>query len=263
MNIKIKKLIINADDFGYTPGVTQGIIEAYKKGIITSTTALSVSKHFLPSMETVLINAPSLPIGVHLTLTLQGGKPILPIDLVPSLVDENGNFWNQNIFEEKVNLEEVYIEWEAQILRFIESGKRPDHMDSHHNVHGKNEELLKVALSLAKKYNLPLRNASRSPSTEYYIECYDTIQTTDKILPNFYGENATYITLKKILDEIVISDKEIFEMNVHPAFVDALLLESSSYALERVNEFKILTSKEVKKLIKQKGILLTNYGIFG
>ena len=40
-------------------------------------------------------------------------------------------------FEEKVNLEEVYNEWDAQIISFMKSGRRPDHIDSHHNVHGK------------------------------------------------------------------------------------------------------------------------------
>ena len=40
-------------------------------------------------------------------------------------------------FEEKVNLEEVYNEWDAQIISFMKSGRCPDHIDSHHNVHGK------------------------------------------------------------------------------------------------------------------------------
>ncbi len=42
-----------------------------------------------------------------------------------------------DFFEEKVNLEEVYNEWDAQIISFMKSGRRPDHIDSHHNVHGK------------------------------------------------------------------------------------------------------------------------------
>lgn len=132
-----KKLIINADDFGYTPAVTQGIIEAHKRGVVTSTTALPTSPYFLEAMESARISAPTLAIGVHLTLTLNQAKPILPREMVPSLVDEAGYFWHQSIFEEKVNLEEVYNEWDAQIISFMKSGRRPDHIDSHHNVHGK------------------------------------------------------------------------------------------------------------------------------
>src|SRR5699024_950486 len=162
-------LIINADDFGFTPGVTQGIIEAHNNGVVTSTTAFSVSKHFFQSMKNARIQAPTLSVGIHLTLTLNKHKPILPQKIDGSLVDTDGYFWNQNQFLEKVKLEEVYLEWEAQILHFLKSGYRPDHIDSHHNVHGKSERLLKVALELAKKFNLPLRNASRSKETNQLL----------------------------------------------------------------------------------------------
>src|SRR5690625_2588846 len=114
--MKTKKLIINADDFGFTPGVTQGIIEAHNNGVVTSTTAFSVSKHFFQSMKNARIQAPTLSVGIHLTLTLNKHKPILPQKIVGSLVDTDGYFWNQNQFLEKVKLEEVYLEWEAQIL---------------------------------------------------------------------------------------------------------------------------------------------------
>jgi predicted glycoside hydrolase/deacetylase ChbG (UPF0249 family) len=259
--MKIKKLIINADDFGYTPAVTQGIIEAHKNGVVTSTTALTVSDYFLEAMEIANRSDPSLPIGIHLTLTLTKGKPVLPTHLVPSLVDENGYFWNQSVFFEKVDLKEVYLEWDAQILRFFESGRRPDHIDSHHNVHGKNKEILEVALALAKKYNLPIRNPSRSPETLPLIELCAPVATPDRILPEFYGAGSTLENLIVMLDGIVTSDKELFEINVHPAFIDHRLQEVSSYALERVNELKIVTSKEAKEAIKKRDIVLTNYEI--
>jgi predicted glycoside hydrolase/deacetylase ChbG (UPF0249 family) len=46
------------------------------------------------------------------------------------MVDEAGYFWHQSIFEEKVNLEEVYNEWDAQIISFMKSGRRPDHINN-------------------------------------------------------------------------------------------------------------------------------------
>ena len=66
-----------------------------------------------------------------------------------------------NRFLKKSQFRRVYNEWDAQIISFMKSGRCPDHIDSHHNVHGKNEKLLGVALALARKYQLPLRNASR------------------------------------------------------------------------------------------------------
>src|SRR5699024_1963759 len=257
--MKNKKLIINADDFGLTPGVTQGIIEAHSNGVVTSTTALSVSDYFLSAMNAARIQAPTLSIGIHLTLTVNKCKPILPKEKVTSLVDEDGFFWNQNVFLEKVKLGEVYIEWEAQIIRFLSSGQRPDHMDSHHNVHGKSEGLLNIALKLAQKFNLPLRNASRSEGTNNLLNLYEEVPTTDKMITEFYGEGVSENQLIQILDDIVKSEKELFEMNCHPAFIDSILLEHSSYHSKRIEELQILTSKEIKEEIVKRDILLTNY----
>ena len=241
-----KKLIINADDFGYTPAVTQGIIEAHKRGVVTSTTALPTSPYFLEAMESARISAPTLAIGVHLTLTLNQAKPILPREMVPSLVDEAGYFWHQSIFEEKVNLEEVYNEWDAQI-------------DSHHNVHGKNEKLLGVALALARKYQLPLRNASRSIETKDYLELYQDVRTPDEMLYQFYDKAISTETILQLLDMVVCSEGEVFEINCHPAFIDTILQKQSGYCMPRIREVEILTSQEVKEAIEERGILLANY----
>ncbi|WP_025190452.1 carbohydrate deacetylase [Enterococcus faecalis] len=254
-----KKLIINADDFGYTPAVTQGIIEAHKRGVVTSTTALPTSPYFLETMESARISAPTLAIGVHLTLTLNQAKPILPREMVPSLVDEAGYFWHQSIFEEKVNLEEVYNEWDAQIISFMKSGRRPDHIDSHHNVHGKNKKLLGVALALARKYQLPLRNASRSIETKDYLELYQDVRTPDEMLYQFYDKAISTETILQLLDMVVCSEGEVFEINCHPAFIDTILQNQSGYCMPRIREVEILTSQEVKEAIEERGILLANY----
>lgn len=254
-----KKLIINADDFGLTPGVTQGIIEAHNNGIVTSTTALTVSDYFLDAMKTASIQAPTLGIGIHLTLTLNNHQPILPREIVPSLVDDQGHFWNQNIFEEKVNVEEVSLEWEAQMIRFLSSGFRPTHIDSHHNVHGKNEDLLKVALKLAKKFDLPVRNMSRSPKGDSLIELFGDVPTTGEMIGSFYDEGVSMTQLLENFDHIVSSDTDVFEMNCHPAFLDAILTNTSSYNMKRVEELEILTSTEAKEALLERNILLTNF----
>jgi predicted glycoside hydrolase/deacetylase ChbG (UPF0249 family) len=258
----MKKLIINADDFGYTPGVSAGIIEAHKRGIVTSTTALSVSPYFLEGMALAHLYAPTLTIGLHLTLTLRHAKPILPADEVPSLVDEKGEFLNPNEIVVKASMDEVEKEWEAQILRFLSSGKKPNHLDSHHNIHGGSEELLQVALKLAKKYNLALRNCERKPEQVGMIKLYGNTKTPDQMKAKFYGDLATLSTFESILDEIVASDKVVFEMNCHPAFIDYQLEDWSSYCSNRTKELRLLTSKEMREAITSRGILLTNYEIF-
>ena len=253
-----KRLIINADDFAYTPGVTYGIIEAYQNGIVSSTTALTVSDYFLSAMEIAQKLCPQLPIGLHLTLTLNKAKPILSKKEVPSLTNEEGFFWNQSIFKEKNSYDEVYLEWEAQYLKFLESGRKPTHLDSHHHVHGQNEELLKVALKLAKKYDLPLRNAVREESKHLIAD----LKTTDELLYQFYGEGVTFENLKEIVDYIHKSQYMFFELSVHPAFLDYQIPEVSNYSHQRIKELEILTSLKAKNLIQEAKIILTDFSVF-
>jgi len=85
----VKQVVINADDFGLSPGVNQGILEAFRDGIVTSTTLLVN----LPSFDDAVRKArdhPELPVGVHLSL-LWGEPASSPAD-VPTLVDRGGRF---------------------------------------------------------------------------------------------------------------------------------------------------------------------------
>jgi len=263
MEKQTKKLIINADDFGLTYGVTAGIIAAFKRGIVSSTTALAVSDHFDDAMRIARQVAPDLPIGLHLALTLRDNHPVLSPEFVPSLVDDTGNFWSQQQVFEQADPEDVYREWDAQITRFMDSGQRPDHLDSHHNVHGRDLRFLKVAVALAKKYQLPLRNASRSSETAHFLDYYDGVPTPDKIMPQFYDEQATNETLQQIFKTITTSSSEmnLFEINCHPAFLDQDLKDCSGYYEPRRREEAILTTRKIAETMVAQGILLTNYEV--
>ncbi len=251
----MSKLIINADDFGYTKAVTYGILEAHKMGVVTSTTALTVSNYFEESMELVR-KTPSLNPGVHLTLTLKGAKPVRKD--VPSLIDEKGYFHSKETFLKYIDLEEVYKEWDSQIIRFYNTGIQPSHLDSHHNVHGANENLLKVALKLAQKYHLPLRKASRSKETASLDGLFGTVKCTDCLITTFFNKNATKENLYNILDRIS-KNEGTYEINCHPAYIDYELSGLSSYVDPRLEEYHLLTDKETKKQIQDMNIELINY----
>lgn len=260
----LKKLIINADDFGHTMGVSYGIIEAFQKGVVTSTTALVVSDCFSRSMDVANAIAPDLPIGLHLTLTLNQAKPILPKAVVPSLSDENGFFWKQQLFVQKVKPEEVYLEWEAQILTFLKSGRRPTHLDAHHNAYGKSEALFHVLVALAKKYQFPIRNPSRPDTPEALLSLSQDagVKMPDLILPQFYDEGVTFENFTAMLDVILQNDGEFFEINVHPAFLEAKVMTLSSYNQKRLVELELLTSEKFKEALVSRNILLCSYSVF-
>lgn len=231
------KLIINADDFGYTKGVSEGIIEGYHKGIIKSTTALCNMPGLSYAAE-LAKQAPNLGIGVHLTLTL--GDSLTGGD---SITTDGVKFKGRKQFYEEldqVDAEEVYAEFKAQIERFIEVFHRmPDHLDSHHSVHDAGH-LLSVTKRLSEEYALPVR---RYASFTY--------------VPGFYADTATVDALLALLE----AHKEEAEIEVmtHPGFCDLELYQESSYHTHRVVELAVLCHPTVLEYIKEQGILVTNY----
>lgn len=235
------KLIVNADDFGYTPAVTYGILDAYKNGIVTSTTMMCNSPYIDHAVE-LAKQHPGLGVGVHLVLTSRA-----PLhDDVSSLIDQDGKFYHQSEIFKHAREEDIEKEWTAQIERFLASGLKPTHLDSHHNVHS-HSIAFPVAIRLATKYRLPLRNALNDTFD------YGSIKTTDVMLREFYGEQSTYETLEKQLMKVA-SKPQTVEVNCHPGYIDQELRFQSSYVEQRNMEYSILTSNRIKDLCRKLNI---------
>lgn len=236
----VKKLIINADDFGLCDGVTLGILKAHQDGILTSTTCMMNMPH-IEEYLSLASHFPHLGLGVHLVLTI--GQPLT----MGSFCDENGNFKSRNTYPDRkviVKQDELYLEWKAQIDKFIQlTGHKPTHLDSHHHVHLLPGNI-DIALKLAKEYDLPLRQ-------EYYLQTdYENVIFKEV----FYNQAVSLSTLKDICH---FSD-DVFEMMCHPAFIDPFLYNNSSYNIQRIKELDILCSQEAKDITKS--IQLINYG---
>jgi chitin disaccharide deacetylase len=132
-----KRLIVNADDLGLSRGITDGILEAHRKGIVTST-SLMVNQPATEYAVAGLRESPSLDVGIHLNLCQ--GMPVLPRSSVRSLVAENGNFlppleMSRRLFRWQVSPKEIEAEFCAQIDRMLSYGLVPSHADSHHRFH--------------------------------------------------------------------------------------------------------------------------------
>ncbi len=228
------KVIINADDLGYTRANTAGIFEGFQNGVLTSTTALANSA-YLHEAAFIARTHPEYAIGVHLNLTL--GKALTK---GASLQDENGNFFARKEFEKKIpDPDEVYAEWKAQIDKFISVfDKQPSHLDAHHHVYMRSEALKKVAQRLGEEYDLPLRGLG-----------------TFEFVGNFTG-TPTLEHMIRILEEHYGRDIEIM---CHPGYCDLELYRKSSYALERVKELDVLCDPRLKTYIEEHQITLTDY----
>ena len=142
-----KILIVNADDFGLTAGVSRGILEAHRHGIVTSTTLL-VNREIPPSLIEELA-ASDLGVGVHLNLTL--GSPVASANRVPSLVDAEGRFIRDaREASARAKVDEARIELGTQIDAFRTiMGRFPTHLDSHHHV-GRHSPILDLVLDFAR-----------------------------------------------------------------------------------------------------------------
>src|SRR5258707_12300760 len=132
-----KRLIINADDFGLSKGITDGILLTHQKGILTSTSLMvnqAATEYAISRAE----DAPGLGIGIHLNLTQ--GTPVLPKEQVPTLVNSEGQFYSCGTLAKKllrlqISAEEIEAEFRAQIRLMKSYGMMPTHADSHHRIH--------------------------------------------------------------------------------------------------------------------------------
>lgn len=151
-----KYLMVNADDFGLLEGVNQGIIKAFRDGIVTGASIMPTGKAFDHAVALAKQNN-NLDIGVHLSLTQD--VPVSRVGQVTSLVDEAGFFcrdWRLfmgKFLRRRMRVSEVEAEWEAQIRKVLDAGLAPTHIDSHQHVHIV-PALWTIACRLANKYNI-------------------------------------------------------------------------------------------------------------
>ena len=246
------KVIFNSDDFGYSKGVSLGILEAYKNGVVRSTTIMAGMPGFDHAVGLAHEN-PGLKIGIHLTLTT--GKSVGGV--YKTLTDDDGNFLHLTEVERRAkmgetDLAEVESEYEAQIQKVLAAGLRPDHFDSHHHTHNL-PGIVTVFLRLAKKYGVKVRIYDKGLLSGEFAE----VKTTGAFDDTFFGETITIDDLKRILSTC---DAGSVEIMCHPAYVDHLLYSSSSYNIQRVFELEVLTSPELMSFIADQGIELCSFG---
>jgi len=127
-------LILNADDFGMTRGVNEGILRAHREGILTSATLMANGAAFDHAVDIALAN-PSLGVGCHLALV--EGPSVAPHDEIPSLADTNGNLpptlanFVVRVSCGLIRPVHLEIELRAQIQKIRRAGIEPTHLDTH------------------------------------------------------------------------------------------------------------------------------------
>ncbi len=246
-----RTLIVNADDFGLTGGVSRGILEAHLKGIVTSTT-LIVNR----PVDSALIGelkASGLGVGLHLNLTL--GAPVASPKRVPSLVDPEGRFIRDaREAAKRANRDEARIELGTQIDVFRKiMGRFPTHLDSHHHI-SRHEPILELVLEFARAIKVPLRSQDeqvRAAARRLKLSTPD----------HFMGESGpeVYWSAERVLEQLGALPGGVSEFMTHPGYFDEELAYSR-YGKQRETELAGLTDPRGRELIAREGIRLAHFG---
>lgn len=247
----MKRLIINADDFGLTVGVTTGIVESILRGAVCSTSAMCCRPEFLENIARQM-RAVEGRIGVHLQLT--DGIPCCESGEVASLVNERGEFPRSRRDMKPLCADDVRREWRAQIERVLSLGIRPAHLDTHHHVH-----VMPVAFDvyceLAATYRLPARTMTKMMTERLRargVSCADYCET------GWYGGGLTPETLTRhVLRAFAqLGGEGTIELMCHPGVVDEELKRRSKYVSEREDELRALCAPELPQLLSEAGVEL-------
>jgi predicted glycoside hydrolase/deacetylase ChbG (UPF0249 family) len=279
----IRKIIINADDFGLSLGVNQGIAQAHNQGILTSTSIMTN----MPAAENAVEIAkktPSLAVGLHLNLT--AGKPTCRYKITRPLVDRNGMFCHSpsklcliTIISPAVRTA-VRAEAQAQLCWLVDHGIRPTHIDSHHHIHVY-PLIFSIVFQLARRYRIHAVRycyepayVSKSPwplPALGLAKKAARIRTFAKI--NRF-QNASLFRTNALLGishfskidcnffkTVAAYDKNpCIEIVTHPGFSHDIEQSMTSLITQRENQLETLCDDKTKKTLETENIKLVHFG---
>ena len=244
------KLLVRADDLGYSEAFNYGLARAVKSGIIRCVGVM-------PNMEWAehgvrLLDGTDVIFTVHANICQ--GRPLTDPALIPSLVDGNGIFKDKSLYREAkedfVVLEEVVMEVEAQYLRLVElTGKKP-YMVEAHAVPSNNFN--KALAIVANKYGVESLKfePGRGPKVGNTVFKF----SMDSGNPDY----NPFESLKKAALQPMAEDEACL-MVLHPGYVDEYVLTTSYLTTQRALEVAMAINPEVPKWCEENGVKLMTY----
>ncbi len=244
------KLLVRADDLGYSEAFNYGLARAVKSGIVRCVGVM-------PNMEWAehgvrLLDGTDVTFTVHANICQ--GKPITDPKLIPSLVDENGEFKDKSLYREAkedfVVLEEVVMEVEAQYQRLVElTGRKPFMVEAHAVPSANFNKALAI---VGQRHGLKLMEfvPGRGPKIGNTVLKF----SMDSGNPDY----NPFESLKKAALQPMEAD-EACMMVLHPGFVDEYVLTTSYITTQRAMEVAMAINPEVPKWCAENGVQLLTY----
>ncbi len=293
----MRRLIVNADDFGLTPGVNRAIAEAQQQGIVTSTTLMANSLAFDAAAGLALdrgANGKPFSVGCH--VVLMDGEPLLPASQVASLLEPGATNGNKPFreslndfvvacFRRQLDPDEIEAEAGAQFQRLQSAGVRPSHFDTHKHAH-MFPAALRPLLRAAKANGVP---AVRNPFGQAWPIPLGSLLRTPQLWKRFAQLNVLRSFAAGFRREVAAHglkttdgslgvmvtgslDLELFtaivegmpegtwEFVCHPGYNDRDLQRVRTRLREsRQEELRVLLSAEARAVLEQQKIELISY----
>jgi predicted glycoside hydrolase/deacetylase ChbG (UPF0249 family) len=286
----MRHLIINADGYGFTGGTTAAIAECVDFGTVRS---LSVNVNFkhAESLRALVRRYPEISVGCHVNPAV--GKPVLPADKVPSLVDDNGEFFYQTFSRRflrgQIRLSELRAEMMAQIEKVRDlAGKAFSHVDFHMGLHklpGVYGTFLDVVeecgVGRVRGYRYLVGMESQFPRLRHLVYLCESATRLPKYFWNVWqwskarsrrlatpdhwvgitnlGLRPNTITLRNYVMMLKNIPHGFNEFVAHPGYVDDDLRQWSTYLDQRVLERNVLLSPEFLDALNSSDIHLAGY----
>ena len=255
VTMKMKQILIRADDLGYSEGVNYGIAKAVNEGVVKSVGVMPNMPYAKHGLE--LLHKKEICLGQHTNICV--GRPITNPKRIPSLCNENGMFKSSREYREAkakgidfVNLDEVVLEIEAQYNRFVElTGKEPGYFEGHAVA---SDNFFKGLEIVAQKFHLPYlaMRFDGGPVMFRNTEIYSYMPKDFKQ----YEENP----FSAIQDAVANAHEDACDMMVfHPGYIDNTLLKTSSMTIIRAMEAGMLCEESVKEWLAVQPVKLVTY----
>ena len=254
-------LIINADDFGMYHAVNEAVFRSLTDGIVRSTTVMVPCPWGLHAMQ-LLKEHPEIAFGVHLTVVCDSANyrwgPITSRDKVSSLVDESG-FFHRNeprqAYMAGLALDELEVEFRAQIETVLSAGLQPTHLDWHCLRDGGRPDVFDMTRGLAGEYGLALRVFDRSLIERLQSQGLPTNdhEVVDSTRLETAGKTARYVQMLRELPA------GLSEWAVHPALGNAEAQAIDGWWAKREADYAFLTSQAARDRVRDEGIILLDY----
>ncbi|MDT8441716.1 MAG: ChbG/HpnK family deacetylase [Desulfuromonadales bacterium] len=275
-----KKLIINADDFGLSPGTNQAILASYKAGAVSSTT-LMVNMPAVAEAALLAHDHPKLGVGLHFNLTC--GRPVAERTEVSSLIGPDETFLPRGAAEKaavagRFKPQHLRRELEAQWQRLLDLGVVPTHIDSHQHIHVF-PPIFDVVAAFCRQYDIPLRipwvwRPSVGLPLKRRLRSWMLSWMLRRNTNRWQGQlrcNAAFasifdlqiavseIRLENYLDILKVEHPEPLELMVHPAIVDAGHLQLTGISETSNADYRILANEPFAAALDRLGYQLVSY----